>query len=178
MSIDIRLELGEDSATTRLQAILDRLEDPGPLLRAVGERLVLSTSDNFRQQRAPDGTAWVPLSPATIRARTRRGKVPIAILRQDGRLAGSISHEVEGPVLRVGSPIVYAAIHQLGGTIRKEASSRWMAGRRFARRDKNPEGSEKAIAAHTITIPARPFLGVSAEDEVAISEQAVDHLTL
>ena len=47
-----------------------------------------------------------------------------------------------------------------------------MAGRRFARRADAPEGREVAIKAHTITIPARRFLGVSAEDEEEILETA------
>ena len=47
-----------------------------------------------------------------------------------------------------------------------------MVGRRFARRADGGEGREVAIKAHKITIPARPFLGVSKEDEEDIFDMA------
>lgn len=71
----------------------------------------------------------------------------------------------------------YAAIHQLGGTIQKAEAKRRMAGRRFAKRDERPDGAEVPIRAHTITIPARPFLGLGARDLDVITADAEDWLT-
>ena len=65
--------------------------------------------------------------------------------------------------------MAYARIHQLGGTIQKDASTRYKVGRRFAKRHVNG-GADVPIAAHTITIPSRPFLGISKEDETGIGE--------
>lgn len=69
-----------------------------------------------------------------------------------------------------------SAVRQLGKTIQKKEGKRWMTGRRFAKREKAPEGREVAIRAHQITIPARPFLGVSREDERPIMQDAEDWL--
>ena len=78
--------------------------------------------------------------------------------------------------VRIGSPKVYAAIHQLGGTIQKPEGTRYMVGRRFAKRDKEG-GKDVKIRAHTITIPARPYIGISPADEEGILEDAQDWLT-
>jgi phage gpG-like protein len=140
--------------------------------------MLLSTSTNFRTETDPEGRPWTPLRPATVRARTRKKQLPLTILRSNTRgkagssLAGSVNRQASDDELRIGSPVAYAAIHQLGGTIQKPAGSRWMAGRRFARRAGAPDGKAVAIAAHAITIPARPFLGLSDADEAAILDEA------
>ncbi len=174
--IEFRLELRNEEARLRLQSILDGLENPGPLLASIGQILADSTRARFRSETDPDGNAWTPLRPATIRARARRGRSQIRILSETGTLAGTIRHEVTGNRVEIGASTPYAAIHQFGGTIERTASARWMAGRRFARRDRHPDGAEKAIRAHAITIPARPYLGASAEDEAAILAAAQDEL--
>lgn len=174
MSIDIRAEISDPDAARRLQALLERMDNRQGFFKNVGELLLNATRRNFERESAPDGTLWAPLRPATIRARRSPG--PILVDR--GNLKGSsLSYEADNDEVRVGSTALYAAIHQLGGTINKAAGTRWMAGRRFAKRDKAPDGAEKAIRAHAITIPARPFLGVSAEDETAILGEAEDWLS-
>lgn len=171
MTIMIAAEL-RDEATAQLRMLLDRMSNRQGFFKAVGDQLVGSTGENFRGEHDPSGAPWVPLAPATIRARQRRGKSQIRILSETGVLSGSVHAEATNNDVRIGSAVPYAAIHQLGGTVQKQAGSRWMAGRRFARRDKHPEGRDVGIRAHAITIPARPYLGVSADDEVSIMEMA------
>jgi phage gpG-like protein len=59
---------------------------------------------------------------------------------------------VEGtpPILRVGSNVIYARIHQLGG---------------------------RAGRGHKSLIPARPFLVVQDEDMEILKQMVVDHIT-
>lgn len=181
--ISLRIELTDIAARNGLQEILARMEDRKSFFESVGERILSSAKDRFREETAPDGTPWTPLAAATIRARTRAGQVPITILRSNSKgkagssLAGSLVYLASQDEVRVGSPKEHAAIHQLGGVIEKPAGTRWMAGRRFARRTEHSEGKEIAIKAHQITIPARPFLGLTRDDEVAVLEEAEDWLT-
>lgn len=175
MTITITAELTSAEATTRLEMILARIDRRQGLMKAIGDLLVGSAGENFRAERGPDGAAWAPLAPSTIRARARRARSQIRILSETGALAGSVHAEATDDLARIGSPTAYAAIHQLGGTIQKAAGSRTMVGRRFARRGAEG-GREAEIMAHSITIPARPFLGVSAEDAVSILEMAEDWL--
>lgn len=180
--IIIRAELQDADARRQLEEMMERMDRKKPFYDAVGDRLVGSALENFKRESGPDGKPWTPLKPATIRARKRLGYLPLTILRRNIKgligspLAGSISWRASEDGVRIGSPKIYAAIHQLGGTIDKPAGSRWMAGRRFARRDKHPEGREVAIPAHKIVIPARPYIGISAADEEGILEDAENWL--
>ena len=45
-----------------LARLLERVSDPRPALREIGERMVASTIHNFETETAPDGTKWAPLS--------------------------------------------------------------------------------------------------------------------
>ncbi|WP_323790120.1 phage virion morphogenesis protein [Thalassovita sp.] len=181
--ISIEIGLRDRDAESQLQTLLDRMENRRGFYASVGERLLSSSKDRFREENAPDGTPWTPLRPRTIKAREGKGQTPITILRSNTKgksgssLAGSLNYDATNEEVRVGSPLPYAAIHQLGGTIQKPESTRWMSGRRFAKRSEAPEGKEVKIPAHKITIPSRPFLGLTAGDEEGILEDAADWLT-
>ncbi|MDP5308730.1 phage virion morphogenesis protein [Paracoccus spongiarum] len=188
--ISLQFELRDEEARRRLQEMLDRMDNRRPFLEAVGDRLVRAASDSFRNERAPDGTPWTPLAARTIQNRIRKGQVPLTILRSNTRigssLAGSINRVATNDEVRVGSPVAYAAIHQLGGTIRKPArqakiyrlkDANGTVGLRFVKRETANHVTDVTIPAHSITIPARPFLGVSATDRAAIIEDAEDWLT-
>lgn len=185
--ISIKVELQAEGAEAQLQELLDRMDNRRPFFMSVGERLLGSTKDRFKTATAPDGTPWTPLKPATIRARERRKLTPIAILRARGLLAGSINYVATNDEVRIGSPVASAAIHQLGGTIEKPARPAKIyrkrnpdgsVGRRFVRKSESDHVTDVTIPAHTITIPARPFLGISTADEQGILEDAVDWLSL
>ncbi len=173
--ISIRINL--DGASANLDAILRHMADIRPFYRSIGNHMVKSASDNFHAESGPDGTPWTPLKPATIRAHAKNFRSALSILRDRGLLAGSIKFEVEADRLRVGAVTPCAAIHQLGGTIQKAEAKRRVAGRRFATRDERPDGAEVPIRAHTITIPARPFLGLGSRDLDVITADAEDWLT-
>lgn len=178
--ITLTFDLRDEDASGRLARLISNMDNRLPFFSRVGDRLMLSIAENFRSETAPDGTPWAPHRPSTIRSRIRRGQVPLQILSSNTRigtsLRGSINRQVSNDELRIGSPAEYAAIHQLGGTISKPAGSRWMSGRRFAKRSGSPEGREVAIPAHTISIPARPFIGISNADREGIVEDAEDWL--
>ena len=179
--VSIQVELSAAEARDRLSELLARMENPSGFYKAVGERILSSTSGRFEAESDPDGKPWAPLAPRTIKQRQKRGQLPLTILRSNSKgkagssLAGSINYIATADEVRVGSPVEYAAIHQLGGTIEKKEGTRYMAGRRFAKRDVEG-GKDVTIKAHTITIPARAFIGISADDEEGIFEDAEDWL--
>lgn len=189
--ISIKAELRDEDARGKLQALLDQMDNRQPLFAAIGERLVKSSSDNFQRQGGPDGKPWTPLKPSTIRKRTAAGQTPITILRSNSKgrsgspLAGSVNYVATDSEVRVGSAKETAAIHQLGGTIQKAERAAKIyrmrgadgtIGRRFVKRKEANVVTDVTIPAHTITIPARPFIGVSAQDQVGILEDAEDWL--
>ena len=175
-SIDV--ELQDTAARMALETLISRMERRTPFLAAIGEHVVGTTKDRFRSQTNPSGAPWTPHAASTIRNRIRNKQTPLTILSSNTKrkfgstLRGNVSYTASETEARVGSELPYAAIHQLGGTIDKPAGNRWVAGRRFAKKSENPEGRAVAIPAHRITIPARPFLGLSSGDEAAILEEA------
>ena len=163
-----------DDAQAR--AMLERLGEPGTqdLMPRLGEYLQASTQKRFKSQTAPDGTAWAPLQPRYAR-RKKYAKDKVLTLR--GYLRSGIRYQVTGAAeVEVGSNTKYAAIHQLGGSIDQNAQSRKMryrsvAGRVLFAGKKHKRATERAVTipVHFVKIPARPFLGLSAEDDREIS---------
>lgn len=111
-------------------------------IAAIGES---STRQRFRTETGPDGQRWKP----SLRARITGGRT----LTKDGHLSGSISARHGRDFAEWGVNRIYAAIHQFGGEIRaKGGSLRFrLAGGGFAQ-------------VKQVTMPARPFLGVSDDD--------------
>ncbi|MGR1580134.1 phage virion morphogenesis protein [Thalassobius sp. S69A] len=191
--IPISTTLAEQGARNELQDILQRLGDPQGFYATVGERLISSSKDRFREENAPDGTPWEPLKPATIKARQNAGQTPITILRSNSKgksgsaLAGSLSYLASSDEVRIGSPLPYAAIHQFGGQIRiperqgeiyRADNGAGQPGRRFVRKSEAAHVTKVTIPAHVIRIPARPFVGLTEGDEQGILEDARDWLSL
>ena len=185
--ISIKAELDSTEAQRKLRALVALMDRKRPFFEDVGNLLVASVGRRFRAQRAPDGTPWTPLKPATIKARAKRGRSKIAILRETGRLAGSINYQASDDDVRIGSPDERAAIHQLGGTIDRPARAAKIyrlkgkdgtVGRRFVKKKAANHVTDVQIGAHGISIPARPFLGISAEDQTDIMAAADRWLAL
>jgi phage virion morphogenesis protein len=146
-----------------VQAALARLaRDGGPLiasLKNIGEALRKSTRARFAAQASPEGKPWAPLNPEYA-----KGKRGPRILEEHGHLLGSIVYQLTGTRLAIGTNLVYGAIHQLGGIIvprRADALVFRMGGH--------------LVMAKKVTIPARPYLGVSAGDRKTILEIIADH---
>jgi phage virion morphogenesis protein len=161
-----RLEAKLDDA--QVQGAVRRLLALGqtmlPVARAIGVGLVRNTQDRFREARDPQGQAWRTLNPAY--AVLKRGP---GILRESamrGGLMGSISFQAaggfSGAAVMVGTNKVYGAVHQFGAVIRPKS-----AGGRLYFRD--GRGNVWG-AARSVTLPARPYLGISREDRQTIAD--------
>jgi len=167
-------ELG---AVDPLQGLLDRIDNSTGFLKNVGEQLKKTTGERARAEVDPEGVPWQRLMPATIKARIRDGWSPDGILRRSGALIGHLALETGPDYVEIGSVLPYAAIHQLGGEIKKDARTAKIYRKkatdgkpapRFVRKDEADDMTDVVIGAHTIKIPARRYLGVSTEDREAI----------
>lgn len=150
-----------------------------PLMKAIGEGLQQSTKDRFASGTAPDGSRWLPNSTVTV-ARfltkqsgnfgkngkiTKKGaeragnKRPLIGISKD--LGRSINYVVSDtgvdigpPSIFSGSPMIYASTQQFGAKARSFKGG------------KSPWGD----------IPARPFLGLSTDDEQIIRDATADFI--
>lgn len=160
--VSIRID-GTTEALRDLSAIAARLDDQRPMWDEIGASLELSTSERFQQGRGPDGVMW----PRSWRARETGGQT----LVDSGRLRQSITHNVIGNGVEVGSNVDYAASHQFGVTIRAKTSK----GLRF-KFSKSGANRPSWATKMQVTLPPRPFLGVDAEDEQSILAIASDYV--
>lgn len=106
----VRAELWADP---RLAGRLDRLAqlDTGPLLDAIGAEVETQTRRRISVDKAsPAGVPWPDWSAEY--AQTRHSGQ--ALLQSNGHLLSSITHNIDGNAVLVGSPLVYAASHQFG----------------------------------------------------------------
>lgn len=158
----IRVEIDD----RELRAFLARFSGQagmGPALREIGEVLAETTKQRFASSRGPDGTVWAPNSDVTLlryvqafgglgkrragggRNLTAKGTRRLAakkpLIGETRSLSSTITYQVAGDSVTVGTPMIYGGVQQFG------AKKRQFGG-------KAPWGD----------IPARPFLGISLED--------------
>jgi phage virion morphogenesis protein len=182
-----RVEITKDTASPALRNAAKGLHNEAlqPLLEDIGEYLLRSTRDRAARQVSPDGAPWAPLSPGYRRQKERK-RPGVPMLRFDFHMLGDqLAHQVVGDTLLVGTNAPYGAVHQFGGTINRPARSTQVyfrqggdgeVGTRFVKRRQSNFAQWVTLPAYTIGIPARPWLGLSSEDEQEIVLIATDHL--
>jgi len=136
---EIRLTIDDRALRARLLALQSKLADTSQAMSEIAEVMLIGVHDRFDSETAPDGGRWKAHSAATVARRGGRA----TILRERGRLIGSIHPASDRTSARVGTNLVYGAIHQFGG---------------------------RTGRGHAAAIPARPYLGFSAEDMDRIGE--------
>lgn len=124
--------------------------DKKKLNEVLGEDMRSSTLTRFKLSKAPSGKRWA----TSIRASQEGGKT----LVKTATLRNSISSQSNASGFAVGTNLAYAATHQLGDknrTIRASRANalRFKIGNRWI--------SKKKVK---ISIPARPYLGLSDDD--------------
>lgn len=153
--IDVRFDTGP--AAEALGRLADAFEDATPIMRAIGVGLRENVHTRFEEERGPDGRAWAPVR--RDYAAEKRGP---GILREAGirgGLMGSITFEADRRSVEVGTNKVYARVHQLGGTIVPKTGSHLVF-----------TIGGRTVFAKSVTIPARPYLGIGPEDEETIMD--------
>ncbi len=146
---------GIEKTVAELSGISGRLENAQPMWDEVGGYLVVKTQNRFDTGTSPEGAKW----PASLRALNGAGKTLI----DSARLYQSITHNASATGVEVGTNVEYAAIHQFGGTIHAKTSKglNWS----YSAKGANQKSWARKMS---VTIPARPFLGIDDEDQIEI----------
>ncbi len=174
----VTIAINDAEITSALVGILQRTHTAQPALSEIGEYLMRSEEARFVAQISPDAEPWAGLATSTL-ARKRKLGLDKGTLTMYGRLRSSFHPEISDNVLEFGTNSVYARIQQFGGTVHHEARSQMLLrgtkGNRFISKKSAARRSgftfqNADIGAHDSTIPARPFLGLSAYDRSMILE--------
>lgn len=160
--------------------------DTSALMAEISGAMLFSVQRRFETETSPDGAAWPRHAPRTAKARQKRSRqnAPVTpkILRDSNRLYSSIISEASSDAAAVGTNLVYAAIHQKGGSITQYPQSRLVRFRKVGRQTRFAKKAHKraydrpvTYGERTIVIPARPYLGFSEEDRIEILSIAEAH---
>lgn len=148
MAVNVVIEWDDAQALASIRRAIDAIGDPARVLGNIGQQLVNSTKDRFTTETDPDGLPWEALKPRYARAKAR--KYPgQGILRRENRLYESIVSQVDGDTLLVGTNVTNKGF---------------------------PYSASMQLGAPSRNVPARPFLGVSAEDRNDIQAIVMDYL--
>ncbi|MDZ7888535.1 MAG: phage virion morphogenesis protein [Pseudomonas sp.] len=154
MAVSIRITHNLPQIQRLFQSIRQFGGNPTPLLQDMAILGENTTRERFSTKIAPDGSRWI-----------RGLKNGDDTLHQDGHLVESISGYVNDKSAVWGVNRIYAAIHQFGGTIKAKGAGglRFQIGGRWSNK-------------RQVTIPARPFLGLSDSDRQDMLDLVSDHL--
>lgn len=122
----------------KLNTLAELATNLKPALDEIGDYLVSETTQRFTDSVSPDGQDWKAV---------KRGGKPLV---DKGHLRDSINYQTDNTSVEIGSNLIYAAIHQLGG----------QTGR-----------------GHKTTIVPRPFLGINFKDEQEIGDILIRNIT-
>lgn len=145
-----------DGGLRRMAALGER---PRPIWDAIGQYGESSTRARFKNQVDPERKRWVP----SIRAQQVGGQTLVF----KARLLRSITHNADNNGTAWGTNVIYAGVHQFGDVIKPKTAG--------ALRFRMPGGG--FVTVKKVTIPARGFVGVNAEDGremLALANDAVD----
>lgn len=176
------IELDIQDANGKLTDLIGQISRPAPLFAQINEYLLRSTRQRFKDQVAPDGTPWEALSPAYQRRKHRNAD---KVLTFRGYLSGTLRGQYDDTGLEFGTNRPYGAIHNFGGEIKMPARQREVffkqrsdgsVGNRFVKRKNSNFAQTVDAGPYTIKIPARPWLGLSSQDDGYIVQLALRYL--
>jgi phage virion morphogenesis protein len=158
---NITISVDDKEVSQALHALKEKVIDLRPVLTTIGELLTESTQDRLDSGKNidPTGKPWVTLQPWY---QEQKKQYKNRILSLSGHLAKEIKPQVpDGHTVIVGTNVPYAAIHQFGGVIRPKTANALNVGGRAVKK---------------VTIPARPFLGISNQDKENILDAVLNHM--
>jgi phage gpG-like protein len=156
------------------------LLDTAPLLSQIGNAGVDSTKLRFATQAGPDGSPWPGLSPAYAMLPWSSAGRGYGMLRASEALLKSQHYVLGADEVSWGSDRPYAAVHQFGATIvpKNAKALAFVLGDTFAKGNSGALGNTQAhlVLAQSVTIPARPYLGLDEVDKTEITALARDYI--
>jgi len=160
---EIKIDVDSRALQRALGALTLRMADLSPLTADIGELLLESTKRRFASGEAPDGTPWVPLADGS-------GRTPLTLT---GTMRDQIFPSSGSDFVEISASAKQARWHQFGTdpyTIKPRSGSVLRFG--------GPDGVVFARAVNHPGLPARPFLGLSAQDESDIDALVLAYIDL
>jgi phage virion morphogenesis protein len=148
--------------STEVQALFKQLgfnaEKLKPALVKIGGMLEDASEKAFNRQ----GPGWPALKKSTKEKLSRTGKGG-KTLQRSGQLASSVSSQIRGNTVFIGSNLEYARVHQKGGTINHPGGTKYkfIGPGKIAYLKKGAKKFNGITKPHKIKIPKREYLILS-----------------
>ena len=169
MAMELDIEVDDAAVLAALNRLAERVRDAGPAMREIAGHLEDVPHQALEDQASPAGDPWAQLKESTQAQREKRGygaKKPI--LERRGDLLGGIASRSTATAAYATSGAVYSRVHQFGA---RKGEFGTATGLGFSLNDRGKaasRGSGRPLPWGDI--PARPFMGISAEARAAIIE--------
>lgn len=173
--LPVRVKADIGAARAALEKAREIVGAPRGLLEIAGGILEESTRDRFRAQAGPGGIPWPTTARQRFAAQPQAGRVGPSqggrALIDKGGLLSSITHVADESRVEVGviaktRSAKFAAVHQFGAVILPKRGP-FLVFR---------GAGGHLIFARKVTIPARPFIGIDANDRADLMEAWGDYL--
>lgn len=161
--ITLSLDMNENFLP-QLSLLADALEDTSELMDVWGAVAVDLVQDRFDNEQGPDGQKWTP----SYRVKHDGGKT----LTDSGHLRDSIQHVASNGSVEIGTNVVYARIHNFGGTIKPKTAKALS----FFLPGISANGGPGQVFAKSVTMPKREFLGLNDDDLALLGDMTLDWL--
>lgn len=121
--VRLKIEFNRTIVSSALQKAIEVLGDVRPLMADIGEHLLISHRERFRDQVSPAGEKLEKLSPAY---RAQKKKNQNRVLTLEGLLGGTLRYSPSGDGLLFGTDRKYGAVHQFGFPDRGIPARPWL----------------------------------------------------
>lgn len=119
MSDNFTIELqGSDVMLAQIGGVLQRLQDPQDLMRAIGGQLEANIRLRFATKTDPAGNAWQPLTESTKKRYAKKypDGTPGSLLNRGGHMLNTLANNAGAEFVEVGFSAPYAIFHVTGTT--------------------------------------------------------------
>ena len=174
MANSITFSIADKTVLTTLARIAERFTPAGmrPVMKEIGEELAESTRRRFETGTGPDGHRWSPLKPGTVLARYQKmmGELRESHFKKDGSLSKRGTQAKTRIDAASAKPLIDTG--ELSKTFRYQITDGG-AGVEIGTNRTFHEGSGVGAEVHQFgtwdgRIPARPFMGLSAQDKTTV----------
>ncbi len=143
------------------------------LLNLVGAEVESQTRRRISEEKtAPDGSPWAAWSEQYAKHRSGNN----SLLDSSGQMLNSITYQVQGDSVHIGSNLLYVAMHQKGFDARVNISAHTrLITQAFGRALNHPVYQSVKAHVRNMFIPQRELLGLSSENERALLDIIVRH---
>ena len=112
MTMTIAIEIYSRSVMDALNELLHRGQDMRPVMDAIGLRMVERVQGRFETETDPNGHAWSPWKPSTVKGYPKDGNG--TLLDRYGDMLNSLNHHADANSVTVGFGVLYAGYHEFG----------------------------------------------------------------